>query len=139
MKKIGVGILSVCMLAGAATPAFAANEGIKNLPNQLFANIQTYADGQMPKKPDHAIDLNKKFLEITKVPGGIEIHVDEELSEQADSSKKAIKISKVPGGIQIHADKKISQQPNSNKKTVKITKAPGGIQIHADDTQMLNK
>lgn len=78
-SKILVTALAVALVAVTGGSAYAASPAVRDTVGSIFADIQTYAEGEMPAIPDDAVMFNKEVISEGEISTTLNTYAEDEM------------------------------------------------------------
>ncbi|NFR86804.1 MULTISPECIES: hypothetical protein [unclassified Clostridium] len=114
IKKMMLGALVGTMVIGGSVNAFAAVQNNENF--NIYGEIQTYEDGEMPEMPEGAVEFNKEIIE--GVSSDIQTYKEGEMPEMPEGAVEFNKeiIEGASSEIQTYEDGEMPKMPEGAVK-----------------------
>ena len=94
LKKIMIPAFTMVLVATTGVSAYAASHEFKGTVSSIIADIQTYAEGEMPGIPAYAVTLSKEFVDITvSADANLKVYDEDEatsIPDEAELMKKVV-------------------------------------------------
>ncbi|GLC82290.1 hypothetical protein [Lacrimispora brassicae] len=93
LKKTMIPAFAIALIAATGVSAYAASPELRGTVGSIFADIQTYAEGEMPDIPAGAVMLNKDVADETvSADANLKVYDEDEMPSIPDGAELLKKV-----------------------------------------------
>jgi hypothetical protein len=93
LKKTMIPAFAMALVATTGLSAYAASYELKGTVGSIIADIQTFAEGEMPGIPAYAVTLSKEFVDITvSADANLKVYDEDEAPSIPDGAELLKKV-----------------------------------------------